>query len=134
MRAQANREADKELLTKLSEVLQSSVERISLDDCGDWNIFGRRGHIFTDSKLWYIFVAETTKRKWSAIKAKLKFMELSQDGDDEGIMKLERMPSYEEAEAIREVIGLNKRPALTEEHRAKLVERGINLTNKGVSA
>lgn len=132
MRAQPNRENDNILLEKLSEHLSTSEDRIRLDDCGDWNIFGRRGHIFTDSKLWYIFVAETTKRKWSAIKAKLKFMEVSQDGDDEGIMKLERMPLQEEAEAIREVLGLNKRPELTEEQRAKLVERSFKLRKEGV--
>lgn len=132
MRAQPNRENDKILLEKLSEHLSTSEDRIRLDDCGDWNIFGRRGHIFTDSKLWYIFVAETTKRKWSAIKAKLKFMEVSQDGDDEGILKLERMPLQEEAEAIREVLGLNKRPELTEEQRAKLVERSFKLRKEGV--
>lgn len=131
MRAQANREADKELLTKLSKYLDTSVERIKLDDCGDWNIFGRKGHIFTDSKLWYIFVAETTKRKWNIIKRKLNFMEVTQDGDDEGIMRLERMPSQEEAEALREVLGLRKRPVLTEEHRATLVERGYNLRKYG---
>lgn len=132
MRAQPNRENDKILLEKLSEHLSTSEDRIRLDDCGDWNIFGRRGHIFTDSKLWYVFVAETTKRKWSAIKAKLKFMEVSQDGDDEGILKLERMPLQEEAEAIREVLGLNKRPELTEEQRAKLVERSFKLRKEGV--
>jgi len=132
MRAQPNRKDDKCLLIYLSKYLNTSVERIKLDECGDWNIFGRKGHISTDAKLWYLFTIANSKRHWSAIKKKLNFMIVSQDGDEEGILKLERMPSPEEGKAIREVLGLNKRPELTEEYREQLKIRVKDTINKGV--
>ena len=133
MRAQPNRSEDKKLLQKLSEALNSSEERIHLDECGDWNIFGRKGKIFTDAELWYIYISAKSKRHWSSIKKKLNFMVISQDGDDEGILKLERMPSQEEAEIVREMVGLNKRPAFTDEYREQLKIRVRSSRNKGVS-
>lgn len=134
MRAQADRSEDKKLLQRLSEAINTSVERIHLDECGDWNIFGRKGKIFTDSKLWYVNLSCNSKRHWTATKKKLNFMEVSQDGDEERILKLERMPSQEEAEAIRNTVGLNKRPALTEEYRGELKIRIRSSINKGVSS
>jgi hypothetical protein len=123
---------DKRYLTELLDHLDVSSSRLKRDGCLDWNIVGRKGHIFTDTVYWYAFVNETTKRKWSSIKHKLSFMELNQDGDDEGILKLERMPSYEEAEVIREIIGLNKRPAMSEAHLEYLRGRISTLGNNGV--
>lgn len=132
MRAQPNREEDKKLLQRLSEALNTSEERIHLDECGDWNIVGKRGHIFTDAELWHVSVEGTTKRRWDNIKKKLSFMEVSQDGDDEGIMKLERMPTQEESSLVRETVGLNKRPLLTDAQRAKLSERVLKVRKEGV--
>lgn len=118
-----NRLHDKILLQGLSDALDTSHQRIRLDPCRDWNIKGTRGHIFTDAKLWYVFVAASSKRHWTAIKHKLQFMELSQDGDDEGVLKLERMPTPAEAKTIRAVIGLRPRTKLTEQQRAELRDR-----------
>lgn len=128
-----NHKDDRKLLLELLEHLDVSDNNLKRDELDYWNIVGRKGHIFTDSKLWYVFVSCESKRKWTAVKAKLKFLEISQDGDAEGILKQERMPSQEEAEVIREVLGLRKRPIYTEEYRATLIERGKNLVNKGVS-
>lgn len=133
MRAQADRSEDKRLLQKLSDYLQTSYQRIRLDECGDWNIIGSRGHVFTDAKLWYVFVGGESKRSWNSVKSKLKFMELSQDGDAEGILKLERMPSEKEAETLRKVLGLRKRTILSEEDRALLKIRLRSPCSKGVS-
>jgi hypothetical protein len=119
----ANRLQDKILLQGLSDALDTSHQRIRLDLCRDWNIQGTRGHIFTDAKLWYVFVAADSKRHWTAIKHKLDFMVLSQDADDEGVLKLERMPTQAEAKTIRAVIGLRPRTHLTEEQRLELKNR-----------
>lgn len=118
---------DRKYLKTLCEALNVSEGRLKTDEYGDWNIVGIRGHIFTEGDLWYVFVEKTSKRKWSSIKHKLSFMEVSQDGDDEGIFKLLRMPSQEEAEVVRDVIGLRSRPALTEEYRQTLITRGLSL-------
>lgn len=123
MRAQADRSEDKKLLMKLSDCLETSYQRIHLDECGDWNIYGSKGKIFTDAKLWYVYFSCGSKRGWNNLKARLKFMEVSQDGDAEGILKLERMPTEKEAEKLRKDIGLRKRTILTEEQRAELIIR-----------
>lgn len=133
MRAQADRSEDKRLLQQLSDSLETSYQRIRLDECGDWNIFGRKGKISTDTKLWYVYIPGQTKRQWNAAKHKLKFMEVSQDGDEEGILKLERMPNLEEAKIIRKVLGLRQRVVLTEEDRALLKIRFKSSSQEGVS-
>jgi hypothetical protein len=132
MRAQSNRLDDKRLLQGLSDALATSGRRIRLDPCGDWNILGARGHIFTDAKLWYVFVAADSKRRWTSIKHKLSFMHLSQDADDEGVMKLERMPTPAESKIIRKVLGLRQKTQLTEDQQAELKSR-FNPSPKGVS-
>ena len=43
-----NHKADRELLVGLVDALSVSRSRLKRDECGDWNIFGRRGHISTD--------------------------------------------------------------------------------------
>jgi hypothetical protein len=48
MTARVDRKPDRELLLRLIEVLQVSKNNLRRDPCGDWNIFGRRGHISTD--------------------------------------------------------------------------------------
>jgi hypothetical protein len=118
-----SRHQDKLLLQTLSDALDISHQRIRLDPCRDWNIVGTRGHVFTDTKLWYVFVAATSKRRWNNIKNNLAFMEVSQDGDEEGILKLERMPTPLEAKTIRAVIGLRPRTKPTEEQKAELRDR-----------
>lgn len=133
MKAQPNREEDKKLLLKLSVYLNTSVDRLKVDSCGDWNILGRKGNISTDSELWYLYTEGSSKRHWTSIKKQLSFMIVSQDGDEEGILKLERMPSPREAEVIRKVCGLRARPELTEEERAERSRRSIETINKGVS-
>lgn len=133
MRAQPDRSEDKKLLQRLSGHLKTSYNRIRLDECGDWNIFGKKGKIFTDAQLWYVYTGGDSKRQWNNIKAKLKFMIVSQDGDDEGILKLERMPTEKEAEVIRKVLQLRKSVELSEADRALLKIRFRSACSKGVS-
>lgn len=133
MRAQANRLEDKRYLYALSDSLETSYERVHLDECGDWNIFGKKGKLFTDTKQWYLYISPENSRIWNNIKKKLKFMKVSQDGDGEGILKLERMPTAPEAEAIRKVLQIRKRTILSEEDRALLKIRFKSSCSKGVS-
>jgi hypothetical protein len=58
-------------------------------------------------------------RRWSAIKDKLAFCQLHQDGDDEGCLHLDHLPSADEAEAIRAVLHIRKRRHLSPEALAK---------------
>jgi hypothetical protein len=54
---------------------------------------------------------------------------LTQDGDDEGILRLDRLPTPAEAEAIRDVIGIRRRRHMTDEALANL-ERARSLLNR----
>lgn len=126
MRAQANRIEDKRYLKNLSRALDISDGRIKLDECGDWNIVGKRGYISTDTEYWYLYVKyENSNRKWSNTKESLNFMEVHQDGDDEGVLRLDRLPFRDEAMTVRKVIGVRPRTVLTEEGRALIRERFI---------
>lgn len=120
MRAQVGRSEDKKLLQTLSDSLKTSYRRIKLDECGDWNIKGIKGHIFTDGKFWYVFMNSDSTRKWINIKRALRFMEVTQDGDTEGILRQEKMPTIYEAKNIRKVLGLRRRTELTEAEREQV--------------
>jgi hypothetical protein len=43
------------------------------------------------------------------VKRRLAFCHLNQDGDDEGCLRLDRLPRPQEAELIREALGIRKR-------------------------
>lgn len=114
---------DKLYLENLAEALGVSKGRIKLDDYRYYNIFGRKGHISTDNEYWYLFTQGSGKMQWNNIKRKLSFMEVSQDGDDEGILRCSRLPSEEEAKVIRKVLGMRPSTVLTDVQRGKLLER-----------
>jgi hypothetical protein len=60
------------------------------------------------------------------IKRRLAFMTVTQDGDDEGCLRLFRLPTPEEAALIRDALLLRKRRTLTEESRTRLIAAGVN--------
>lgn len=132
MRAQPNRSEDKQYLRMLTRALDVSESRIKLDECGDWNIVGVRGHISTETEFWYLYTSCETDKKWTYTKKKLSFMEVHIDGDSEGVMKLSRMPFRDEAQTVRKVIGLRPRSKLTEEGLAQLKIRFKSSSQEGV--
>ena len=54
------------------------------------------------------------------MKKRLAFCRLTQDGDDEGCLHLDRLPTAAEAEAIRDDLGIRKRRHLSDEELARL--------------
>ena len=58
---------------------------------------------------------EPSSRPWETAKVKLAFCGVTQDGDWEGCLYLDRLPYAHEAEAIREVLGIRKRRLMTAE-------------------
>lgn len=117
------KEADKVLLIELCSVLKVSKNNLRLDGYLDWNIFGGGGKISTDGDEWYFYLKMETDRKWKRVKKQLGFMVVSQDGDDEGVLKMSEMPGEEQAEKVRKYLRLRKVPIVTEEHRAVLIGR-----------
>jgi hypothetical protein len=87
---------------------------------GDYAIRGRYGHIYPDGNGWLLCVhTGESARRWSAIKDKLSFCRLQQDGDDEGCLHLDHLPLPAEAEAIRDALGIRKRRTVSPEASAK---------------
>jgi hypothetical protein len=76
---------------------------------GDHAIHGKRGHIYPDGDGYLLCVGCQSARLWSAAKRKLLFCRLRIDGDDEGTLHLDHLPSPEEAKAIRQVMAIRKR-------------------------
>jgi hypothetical protein len=54
----------------------------------------------------------------------MTFARVKQDGDEEGIFAMARLPNADEAELIRRYVGVTKRPDLSAAHIAALSEMG----------
>jgi hypothetical protein len=80
---------------------------------GDYQISGKHGHVLADPPGFLVYVTGTAQR-WKKAKRVLPGM-VTQDGDDEGIVRLDRLPTPAEAEAIRDLIGIRKRRHMTAE-------------------
>jgi hypothetical protein len=118
--ARTSRKADRELLLSLADALQVSKANIRRDPCGDWNIFGRHGHVSRDGVGFYVYLQLETKRRWEKTKRLLSFLTVTQDGDDEGILKMGDPPTAEQAATLRKLLGLRKAAPATEEQLATL--------------
>lgn len=107
MKAQPNRLGDKLFLQEMAERMNCSQSKIKLDGCGDWNIFGRNGHLYTDGLgVLFFYYAPNSIRKWNNFKKRFNFMEVHVDGDDEGISAMYRLPTEEEGEMLRKALKL----------------------------
>jgi hypothetical protein len=127
-------------LLTFAEIADTRASCLRRDECGDWAIFGKYGHIYAvpvelnpdgswvfpltgAAKTGYQLVIGATvecelehnsMRQWGADKKKLKFCRLTQDGDAEGCMILDRLPTAAEGATIRSVLGIPKRIELSE--------------------
>ena len=116
----SSRKPDRDLLLGIVAALRVSKANLRRDSCGDWNIFGRAGHISTDGVGQYVYLRLGTKRKWESAKRTLSFLTVTQDGDDEGVLKMGHRPTADQAEIIRKLLGLRKVAPLTDGQRATL--------------
>jgi hypothetical protein len=97
-------------LETLLRALGASPRALRLDGCGDWAIIGKLGHIFLDGQEFLLCVTtDESVRRWFNVKQQLSFCRLTQDGDDEGCLHLDRLPTNIEASAIRKALGIRKR-------------------------
>jgi len=99
---------DRIFLTEMSIKMGVSQRRIRLNEYRWVILQGDRSTINYDGKWWYFNILDLTPMKWRNVKKKLSFMEVSQDGDDEGVLRLDRMPTDEECEIIRKIGGFRK--------------------------
>jgi hypothetical protein len=122
---------DRRQQEQLLDALDAAPSQLRRDECGSWVIAGRRGIIQTwgDGKSWLVYVVGRSARHWTAIKRRLDFMTVTQDGDEEGCLQLFRLPSPQEGVVIRDVLGLRKRvdytPDTLERKRASMAKAGL---------
>jgi hypothetical protein len=128
----ANRKADRELLLNLASTLSVSKARLKRDGCGDWIIRGRRGHILTDGIAMYVYLACKTKRRWENAKSALGLV-ATQDGDTEGVLRLDDLPSEPLAETLRRLLGLRKSVRPSDKQRATLARFSFRRDKPAVS-
>jgi hypothetical protein len=105
---QARQEDRKELETLLT-ALNGAKRALRRDECGDWTINGSRGIIQACEGEYSVFLSCRSIRAWNSAKKRLaSFTAVRQDGDEEGILVLSRMPDKNEAETLRSYIGLRQ--------------------------
>jgi hypothetical protein len=105
------RNRDRAQLHPLVTALHASGLAMRRDVYGSWCIVGRYGHVYTwgDGESFALYVASGSKPKWFKDRKRLSFCELTQNGEDEGCLRLKSLPTPQEAAAIRFVLGINKR-------------------------
>jgi hypothetical protein len=99
---------DKDRLEQLREALNGAFNSLRRDECGTWRLLGSRGHIYRDGDGWLLFVACRSGLHWTYTKRRLALCRLTQDGEDEGCLYLDRLPSTAEAEEIRHVLRIRQ--------------------------
>jgi hypothetical protein len=130
--------AQREALLKLAEALGSRDVCLCRDDCGDWCIKGRDGHIYAvpgmlqrpGVKGFQLVVGTQSARAWGFAKTALSFCLLTNDGDEEGTLFLDRLPTAEEAAVIRDKLHIPKRREISEAERARLAGMGHRFSSR----
>ena len=125
-------------LFDLVKLLTSRDAALRRDECGEWRIDGRGGHVYAvpgtlddrdrpgfmihvlSEKLERGTVDRWTPQGWTYAKRALSFARLIQDGDLEGVFFLDRLPSPDEAARIRRYCGIPKKRELSEEEVSRL--------------
>jgi hypothetical protein len=120
----------REALLSFRDTLGCRDNALHRDECGDWAVFAKYGRIHAvcgaldrpETPGFQIMVVGefSTGRWWGAAKRGLSFAAVTNDGDDEGALFMDRLPSAEEAESIRHYLGIAKKRAMSEEALAHL--------------
>jgi hypothetical protein len=119
-------------LVKLVEALGCRDAALRRDECGDWRINGKYGYIYAvpgipwggmekteGFQIYFRGAAEfeepSTSRGWTFAKEAMPFAKVTQDGDMEGLLFLDRLPTAAEAEIIRDKLWIAKKAEYSEE-------------------
>jgi hypothetical protein len=112
----AEAEADKAQQRSLLEALGAWDKALRRDECGAWTIRGTRGTVHTngDGKTWIMFVGCRSDRHWGWVKKALSFCSVILDCDGEGTLRLQQLPTAEQAAVIRAELGIRKKQTVSE--------------------
>jgi hypothetical protein len=137
----------REALLRFVEALGCRDAALHRDECGDWRVRGRYGHIYAvpgtldrpGVEGFQIYFRGASKfeeppkgsKAWSFAKKAMSFCEVINDGDDEGVMLLDRLPTPEEALIIRDKLNIPKKREVSEEERTRLAGMGHRFVARG---
>jgi len=111
-------------LLKLVEALGCREAALRRDECVDWRIEGKQGWIYAQSEGVYLYCNPGSAKAWTYAKRALFFCEVTQDGDDEGFLKLIRLPTPAEGAIIRDKLGIRKKRDISDIERERLASMG----------
>jgi hypothetical protein len=132
--------SQREALIKLVEALGSWDRALRRDECGDPSVKGKYGRIHAvpgmlsrkgaaGFQIYFRGADEdgepTSTQAWTWAKKMLAFCEVTNDGDGEGMLFLDRLPTAAEAEVIRDKLGIRKRMEFDEETLARKREQAL---------
>jgi hypothetical protein len=127
MQPQSNRDGLQILLAALDASPVALRRDLHRDEGhkGDYRVEGKWGHIYNDGEGFLMCVTakderDQSPRRWTSIKRRLAFCRITQDGDDEGCLHLDGLPTPAQTGLIRQALGIRKRRTLTEKGRAQL--------------
>jgi len=107
----AEAEADRAQQKALLMALNAWDRALRRDEAGAWAICGKHGSIHTwgNGKCWALYVTCNSGQQWTWAKKKLAFCSVTQDAEEEGVLRLDQLPTPAQAEAIRDALGIQKR-------------------------
>ena len=125
-------------LVRLTEALGSRLSALHRDECGDWRIVGRYGWIYavpgTEGFLIYYSGPEFigSAKGWGYARRAFEAFgcTVTQNGDDEGIVFLPRLPTPEEAAIIRDKLVIGKKRSLSDGNLAAFLQSGVQTAFK----
>jgi hypothetical protein len=117
----------REALLAFATALEAVSTALRRDECGAPRMNGRRGHIYAVPGGFQLYCVCESRKAWTYAKRALVFATVTQDGDGEGILMLGRLPTPDEAEAIRSYLGITKRPDLSDAEHERRHRLGANL-------
>jgi hypothetical protein len=121
-------------LREFMAAIHAKKSSLLRDSCGDWAITGSQGCVYCAPGGFQLVITSMVARprRWSNIKKALSFCELQNDGDDEGILFLDRLPTISEAGPIRQALGIHKHRDITPEQKDKLRAMGYGGGDRAV--
>jgi hypothetical protein len=122
----------RERLERFLHAIEGAGNTLRRDECRDQCFFGSRGHVFAVPGVldavapgFLLYVACRSPRQWGFAKREMSFARVTQDGDAEGCLFIDRPPSEREGEIIRDRLGIRKRPLMTDARSEALQARSF---------
>ena len=121
-------------LETLLTALDATPCALQRDGCGDWAIEGKRGYIYANGSGFLIVITTGDSiRRWANAKGKLAFCRVTQDGDDEGCLHLDHVPTPAEADLIGDALKIKRKRHYTPDQLASITDRLSKNATRGPS-